>query len=92
MSAVVRVTGTASVYMINSSDATIADVRRWLDEVEKLGMPDTTRLDGTNLKVTLRSEHLEMTECGDHLVDDPHQGIVMWNGPCKKDGEMSPES
>jgi len=74
MSAIVKVTGMASVYMINSSDATIADVRRWLDEVEKLGIPETTRLDSTNLRVTLRSEHLERLE----------DGIKMR----QKDGEM----
>jgi len=91
MSAVVRVTGTASVYMINSSDATIADVRKWLDEVEKLGIPDTTRLDGTNLKVTLRSDYVEQIECGDHVPPETHRGIIMFDGPCKKDGEMTPE-
>lgn len=91
MSAVVRVTGMASVYMINSSNATIADVRKWLDEVEKLGIPDTTRLDGTNLKVTLRSDYVERIECGDHVPPEIHQGIVMFDGPCKKDGEMTPE-
>lgn len=74
MSALIQVTGLASVYMINSSEATIADVKRWLDEVEKLGIPDTTRLESTNLKVTLRSEHLELIK----------NGIIMH----KKDGEM----
>ena len=91
MSAVVKVAGLASVYMINSYDATIADVRAWLDEVQKLGLPDNTRLESANLKVSIRSEHLEMTECGDHLVTDQHPGIIMWSGPCKKDEEMTPE-
>ena len=88
MSAVVKVAGFASVYMINSYDATIADVRAWLDEVQKLGLPDSTRLESATLKVTVRSENLELTECGDHFT---HQGIIMWNGPCKKDEEMTPE-
>lgn len=91
MSAVVKVAGLASVYMINSQSVTIADVRKWLDEVQKLGLPDDTRLESATLKVTIRSEHLEMTECGDHLLDDPHPGIIMWSGPCKKDEEMTPE-
>lgn len=91
MSAVVRVTGLASVYMINSYDATIADVRAWLDEVEKLGLPDDTRLESASLKVTIRSEHLELTECGDHVPPDAHKGIILFDGPCKKDEEMTPK-
>lgn len=88
MSAIVKVTGLASVYMINSSDATISDVREWLDQVEKLGFPPDTRLDSATLKVTLRSENIEVTRCDEHSSESAHYGVVMFDGNCKKDKEM----
>lgn len=88
--ALIQVTGLVTVYMINSSDATVDDVRKWLDKVESLGMSGDTRLEAANLRVSLRAEHVEKITCDSHGDGPRHVGIEMWSETCKEfDGKNS---
>ena len=62
--AIVQVSGLVTVYVLNSGAATVADVRRWLDEVSALGIDESTVLESANLKVTLKAHHLERDTSG----------------------------
>jgi hypothetical protein len=85
--AVVNVMGVVDVYMTNSGDMTVGDVKEWLKAVEDLGIPDDARLTNTTLKLTYRVPHVSQIECGDCAPEKKHVGFTAFETACDREKE-----
>ena len=77
---------TASV-SISSQPKTVGDVRKWLAEVDSLGLSDSTLLDDGLLYIYLSELRTETVECGEHVpanVPGPNDLLVYMHA-CRTD-------
>lgn len=79
----INAVGIISVYITNSGEMTIADVKRWIDKVDELGIPDDTALDNCSLKLSYRAPVVSRISCKDCLPDDVHTGFSVFGENCQ---------
>lgn len=82
--AVVHVMGLVTVYMTNSGDMTIGDVKKWLEKIEELDIPDDTRLENGMLKISYRAPLVDSIECGDCSPQKKHLGYTLFSKGCEE--------
>lgn len=57
--------------------ATVAAVKEWVALAEKMGVPDDKWLLDCVLSVDFDVKDVEVISCGDHLVDEPVNDILV---------------
>jgi hypothetical protein len=70
-------------------EPTLADVRRFVELADKLGVSDDTYLLDCVLSLDVPTKSIELLNCGEHLPgnDDVHD-IVIYTHDCDPDSEV----
>jgi hypothetical protein len=85
---ILSATTTIQITTYDLEEPTLADVRRFVELADKLGVPDDTEFLDCVLAMDVPTKSIELLNCGEHVFgnDDIHD-IVIYTHDCDPDSE-----